>query len=298
MYDVIIIGSGIAGLTSTIYALNNQKKVLILEKQNYGGQIINSLLVDNYPGFSKISGFDLATSIYNQVKELGGNIKYEEVKEITKDKEVITDKNKYQTKTIIIATGTETRKLNVVGEDKFTGRGVSYCATCDGNFYKDKEVMVVGGGNTALEEAIYLSSICKKVFLVYRREEFRKEIYLSNTLKTKENIEVIFNSTIEKINGNELLESVDIKNNKTNEITNKKISGLFVAIGKNPNNAIFKNIINLSEAGYVNSDNNCHTNIPGVFVAGDVREKDLRQLITASSDGAIAATEAIKYINN
>lgn len=297
MYDIIIIGAGIAGLTSAIYSLNANKKVLVLEKSSYGGQIINSSVVDNYPGLPKTNGFDLATSIYNQVLDLGGNIKYEEVIKITKEKKVITTKETYQAKAIIIATGLISKKLEIENEDKFIGKGISYCATCDGNFYKGKDVMVVGGGNTAIEEANYLSNICHKVYLVHRRDEFRSASNLLEILKKKSNVEIIYNSTVHKINGDTLLESVDLVD-KDQNIQNVSISGLFIAIGKNPNNEKFKDFVELTTDGYIKSDDDCKTNIDGIFVAGDVRNKKLRQLVTATSDGAVAATEAIQYINN
>ncbi len=297
MYDIIIIGSGIAGLTSAIYALNNKRKVLILESQTYGGQIINSNIINNYPGFLEISGFDLMTSIYNQVKNLGGVIKYEEVLEITKNKKVITKNETYEAKSIIISTGLAPRKLNLENEGKFIGKGISYCATCDGSFYKDKDVMVVGGGNTAIEDVIYLSNICKKVYLVYRRKELRKDVNLTEKVKELSNVEIIYNSNIEKLNGDESLNSVDIINKDTEKITNIIIDGLFVAIGKIPSGNIFKDLLNVTENGYIITDEDCHTNIDGIYAAGDIRKKKLRQLVTAASDGAIAAIEAIKYIN-
>lgn len=297
MYDIIIIGSGIAGLTSAIYALNNKRKVLILESQTYGGQIINSNIINNYPGFLEISGFDLMTNIYNQVKNLGGVIKYEEVLEITKNKKVITKNETYEAKSIIISTGLVPRKLNLENEDKFIGKGISYCATCDGSFYKDKDVMVVGGGNTAIEDVIYLSNICKKVYLVYRRKELRKDVNLTEKVKELSNVEIIYNSNIEKLNGDESLKSVDIINKDTEKITNIIIDGLFVAIGKIPSGNIFKDLLNVTENGYIITDEDCHTNIDGIYAAGDIRKKRLRQLVTAASDGAIAAIEAIKYIN-
>lgn len=297
MYDIIIIGSGIAGLTSAIYALNNKRKVLILESKTYGGQIINSNIINNYPGFLEISGFDLMTNIYNQVKNLGGVIKYEEVLEITKNKKVITKNETYEAKSIIISTGLSPRKLNLENEDKFIGKGISYCATCDGSFYKDKDVMVVGGGNTAIEDVIYLSNICKKVYLVYRRKELRKDVNLTEKVKELSNVEIIYNSNIEKLNGDESLNSVDIINKDTEKITNIIIDGLFVAIGKIPSGNIFKDLLNVTENGYIITDEDCHTNIDGIYAAGDIRKKKLRQLVTAASDGAIAAIEAIKYIN-
>lgn len=297
MYDIIIIGSGIAGLTSAIYALNNKRKVLILESKTYGGQIINSNIINNYPVFLEISGFDLMTNIYNQVKNLGGVIKYEEVLEITKNKKVITKNETYEAKSIIISTGLSPRKLNLENEDKFIGKGISYCATCDGSFYKDKDVMVVGGGNTAIEDVIYLSNICKKVYLVYRRKELRKDVNLTEKVKELSNVEIIYNSNIEKLNGDESLNSVDIINKDTEKITNIIIDGLFVAIGKIPSGNIFNDLLNVTENGYIITDEDCHTNIDGIYAAGDIRKKKLRQLVTAASDGAIAAIEAIKYIN-
>ena len=297
MYDIIIIGAGIAGLTSAIYSLNANKKVLVLEKQSYGGQIINSSMVNNYPGLPKVNGFILATAIYNQALDLGCEIKYEEVEKITTEKEVFTNKNKYQAKAIIIATGVISNKLNIENEDKYIGKGISYCATCDGNFYKNKDVMVVGGGNTALEEALYLSDICNKVYLIHRRDEFRGQRSYLDKLKEKANVEIITNSQVKKIIGENMLKNVEIINNDS--ITRTiSVSGLFVAVGRVPSNVIFKDIIELNDLGYIKSDSNCHTNIDGIFVAGDVKDKKLRQLVTAASDGAIAALEAINYINN
>lgn len=291
MYDIIIVGAGPAGLTAAIYARRALKKVLVLEALNYGGQIINTLCIENYPANYKISGFDFATNIYNQAKDLGAEIKYEKVLEINENKEVITAKNKYKAKAIILATGSCNRKLGLDNEEEFTGKGISYCATCDGAFYKDKIVAVVGGGNVALDDALYLSDIASKVYLIHRREEFRGEESLINQLKTKKNIEFIFNSNVTKINGKEKLESIEINNDY--DIT---IDGLFVAIGRIPNNDEFK-LIKLNKEGYVISSENCHTNVSFIFVAGDNREKEVRQLVTAVSDGAVAATEAIKYIN-
>ena len=297
MYDIIIIGAGIAGLTSAIYSLNANKKVLVLEKQSYGGQIITSPKVNNYPGLPNINGFDLATAVYNQAIDLGCEIKYEQVEKITKEKEVFTTKDKYQAKAIIIATGLVSNKLNIQNEDNYIGKGISYCATCDGNFYKNKDVMVIGGGNTALEETLYLSDICNKVYLVHRRDEFRGQKSSLDKLKEKENVEIITNSQINKLYGNDLLEEVEIINNNS-ELRSINISGLFIAVGKVPSNVIFKDIIELNENGYIKDNSNCHTNVEGIFVAGDVKEKNLRQLVTAASDGAIAAIEAIKHLNN
>ena len=299
MYDVIIIGAGTAGLTASIYSRRSNKKTLVLEKASYGGQIINTLSIENYPVEEHISGFDFATKLYNQAKNLGTEIKFEKVIEIKNNsnyKEVITSKNKYETKTIIIATGSENRLLGLENEKELTGKGVSYCATCDGSFYKNKDVAVIGGGNTAVEDAIYLSDIVKKVYIIIRNEEFKAEEQSVLDLKNKKNIEIIHNSNVTKINGNERLESIEITDKNNNKKT-IKIDGLFVAIGRIPENEVFKDLINLDNYGYIISDEKCHTNVDGIFVAGDNRTKELRQLVTAASDGAIAASEAIKYVN-
>ena len=296
MYDVIIIGAGPAGLTSALYLLRANKKVLLLEAKNYGGQIINANKIENYPGIESISGFDFANNLFNQVKKLGVEIKYETVLKINEDKKVITNKNEYQSKAIIIATGASNRKLNIPNENKYLSKGVSYCATCDGPFYKNKIVAVVGGGNTALEDALYLSNIAQKVYLIHRREKFRGESKYLEELKKKSNVEFILNSNIISIDGNEYLENITIKDQENN-INKLNIDGLFIAIGQTPQNEIFNNIVSLDEKGYIITNNEVCTNIDGIFVAGDNRVKDLRQLTTAVSDGSIAATKAIININ-
>lgn len=298
MYDIIIIGAGPAGLTAGIYARRASKKVLILEALTYGGQIINTLDIENYPAAPHIDGYDFATKLYEQTKELGAEIVFEKAIDIKNNddyKEVITKNNNYKGKTIIIATGAENRKLKLDREDELVGKGVSYCATCDGGFYKDKDVAVVGGGNTAIEDAIYLSDIAKKVYLIHRRDEFRAENELLNELKSKDNVEFILNSTVTKLIGDEKLESIEI--NTKEDIKTIYVSAIFIAVGRVPENQNFAKLINLDNNGYVIADESCHTNIDGIFVAGDNRIKSLRQLVTATSDGAVAATEAIKYIN-
>lgn len=293
MYDVIIIGAGPAGLTAAIYLGRAGKKLLILEKNVYGGQIVNSKEVENYPAISKISGFEFSNNLYNQAKNFGAELKYETVVNLTKDKEVTTNRGKYQAKSIIIATGLSNRTLEIDGVDSFIGRGISYCATCDGNFFKDKVVAVVGGGNTALEDAIFLSNICKKVYIIHRRTTFKGEKILQDILNKKENVEFVFNSNVVKINGNELLESIIINTN--NEEKELQIDGLFLAIGQIPNNS-YIDIIDLDEKGYAIANEDCKTNIDGIYVAGDFRTKKVRQLVTAASDGATAAINAIEYI--
>ena len=300
LYDIIIIGAGPAGLTSAIYAKRANKNVLVLEAKNYGGQIINTLDIENYPANEHISGFDFATNLYNQAKNFGAEIKYEKVVDINnlgKEKEVITTKNTYKTKTIIIATGSENRKLGLPNEDEFASKGISYCATCDGAFYKEKTVAVVGGGNTALEDALYLADLASKVYLIHRRDEFRGEESTINLLKEKDNIEFLYNSNVTKLNTKDRLESIEVTSND-GEIRTIDVDALFIAIGRIPENQNFAKLINLDNAGYIISNEYCHTNVEGIFVAGDNRVKELRQLVTATSDGAIAAVEAIKYINS
>lgn len=299
MYDVIIVGAGPAGLTAAIYLGRALKKVLVLEAKSYGGQIINTVNIENYPSQMHISGYDLATNMYNQAKELGAEIIFEKVIDINNcndHKKVITEKNEYSAKAIILATGADSRKLGLKNEDEFLGKGISYCATCDGAFYKNKTVAVNGGGNTAIEEALYLSSLAKKVYVIHRRNEFKAEKVLVNNLSKKDNVEIIFNSNVTKLNGNESLESIEITNND-NEVNILDVSALFVAVGHIPENQNFAKLINLDERGYVIANEDCKTNIEGIYVAGDNRVKMLRQLVTATADGAVAATNAINYIN-
>ena len=299
MYDIIVIGAGPAGLTAAIYGRRANKKVLVLEASNYGGQIINTLDIENYPGENHISGYDLAQKIYDQAKSLGAEIKYEKVIDLNdykESKEVITSNNTYSTKTVIIATGSKTKSLGIDNEENLIGKGISYCATCDGAFYKNRDVAVIGGGSRAVEDAIYLSDIANKVYLICRKDKLSApELYIDKLFK-KNNIEIVYESNISSINGEEVLSSIDIVNNN-DEKRNIKISGLFIAIGRIPENNNFIKYVDINKNGYIIANENCQTKTPGIFVAGDTREKELRQLVTATSDGAIAASEAIKYIN-
>ena len=295
MYDAIVIGAGPAGLTAAIYLKRANKNVLVLEKNTYGGVIINTNKIENYPACPNISGIDFATNLYNQAKDLGVIIKFEEVIDVSnnKIKKIVTNKNEYSAPVIIIATGVSTRKFGF--EDKYIGKGVSFCATCDGNFYKNKTVAVVGGGNTALEDALYLADIAKKVYLIHRRNEFRADEKTVFLLKKKNNIKYVLNSNLTKINGNDRVESIDVVSDKKRMTF--KVDGLFIAIGQNPVSELFKDIVKIDDDGYIKGTNLCHTNKTGIYVAGDVRNKNVRQLVTATSDGAIAAIEAIKYLN-
>lgn len=300
MYDLIIIGAGPAGLTASIYGRRANKKVLVLEALNYGGQIINTLDIENYPVEEHISGFDFATKIYNQAKSLGAEIKFEKVVDIkdnNDDKEVITTKDTYKTKTIIIATGSKNRKLDIDREDELVGKGISYCATCDGAFYKNKTVAVVGGGNTALEDALYLTDLASKVYLIHRRDKFSADEVYIDKIKEKTNVEIIYNANITKLIGNDKLEAIEVTENSGTS-KNIDVNGLFIAVGRIPENNNFAKYVDLDKSGYIIAGENCHTKTVGIFVAGDTRVKEVRQLVTATSDGAIAATEAIKYLNN
>ena len=296
MYDLIIVGCGPAGMSAALYAGRANKKVLILDGKSYGGQIINASLVENYPGIDNISGFDFATNLFNQIKKLGIEIKFERVIQVKRN-EVITDNNNYSTKSIILATGCSYRKIGIKDEDKYLGKGLSYCATCDGNFYRDKVVAVIGGGNTALEDAIYLSNIAKCVYLIHRRDIFRGEDKYLEYIKSLSNVELILNSQLSEITGNDVITGIKVKNND-GSIKSLDIDGLFIAIGQVPNSQCFSNLIDVDNNGYIISSDGVHTNIDGIYVAGDVRVKDLRQLTTAVSDGAISATVAIKEMED
>ena len=286
MYDIIIIGAGPSGMTAAIYGRRANKKVLVLEALTPGGQIINANKIDNYPGLPGISGTDFAMSLYNQVIELGAEVKFEKVININYPN-VITNENTYSSKAIIIATGRENRKIGIEKEDYYLGRGLSYCATCDGNFYKDKVVCVYGKSSTALDDAVYLSNICKEVYLVVRNDSLKE-----NNLESFSNVHIIYNSTITKLLGDNLLTGIELNNNET-----INTDALFVAIGQVPETENFINILDLDSKGYaITSDN--RTKIKGIYVCGDVIEKPLRQLATAIGDGAMAATAAIQDINN
>lgn len=300
MYDVIVIGAGPAGMTAAIYARRASKTVLVLEAVSYGGQIINTPDIENYPVEAHISGFDFSTKVYEQTKALGAEFVFEKAVGILDEngaKTVITTKNRYEAKAVILATGSENRKLGVEGEDELTGRGVSYCATCDGNFYRNKIVAVVGGGNTALEDALYLSDLAEKVYLIHRRDNFRGEEANVERLKARDNVEFVFNSTVTKLIAEKRLKAIEVTDKTDGSVRTIELNGLFVAVGRVPENQNFAELVALDESGYVVAGEDCHTSRSGIFVAGDNRTKSLRQLVTATADGAMAATEAVKYVN-
>lgn len=299
MYDIIIIGAGPAGLTAAIYARRAMKKVLLLEAKTYGGQIINTLEIENYPAAAHISGVDFATKTFQQAKDLGAEIIYEKVVNINdhgSQKEVITVRNTYLAKAVIIATGSENRCLGLPNEAELVGKGVSYCATCDGAFYRGKTVAVVGGGNAAIEDALYLTDLAAKVYLIHRRSELNGEEVTIAHLKQKHNIEFIYNSNVTQLNADQRLDSIEITHNDNTKET-LAVAGLFIAVGRIPENQNFAKLIQLDQFGYIQAGEDCRTNVPGIFAAGDNRVKALRQLVTATSDGAVAATRAIQYLN-
>ncbi len=298
-YKIVIIGAGTAGLTAAIYALRAGQRVIILDGKGYGGQIGSTDKVENYPGFKSISGFDFATALYEQAKALGAKIKFSNVIAVNKDENGFiaeTEKVAYKAKSIIIATGLEKRKLGIDREEMLTGKGISYCATCDGAFYKGKRVAVVGGGNTALEDALFLSEYCEKVYLIHRRNEYRAENAYVQKINTKENIQQLTSYVPVEIKGTDSLEEFKVKSLADNTEISLEVDGVFVAIGQTPSNTIFKDIVDLDESGYIIADESCKTSTEGIFVAGDCRTKEIRQLVTAASDGAVAGIAAAKYV--
>lgn len=299
MFDIVIVGAGTAGLSAAIYGVRAGKSVLVLEGSSYGGQIINTPEIENYPGIKHVSGYEFATSLYEQATELGAEVKFEKVLGIENSntgKIVTTEENTYETRSIILATGAKNRALGIERETQLIGRGISYCATCDGAFFRGKEVAVNGGGSTALEDAIFLSAYCSKVYVIHRRDTFRGEEKLLKTLEKKENVVFILNSRVVGLIGEDKLEAIEVFDNITSKTSQIMVSGLFIAIGQVPENSIFSNLIELDQGGYIVAAENCTTNVEGIFAAGDTRTKAVRQLTTAASDGAIAALAACEYI--
>ena len=299
MYDIIIIGGGPAGLTAGIYAGQAGKKTLILEKVVAGGQTAQINEVTNYPGFISINGFELSEKMKEQAKNAGAEFKREEVVSVILDGEtkiVKTHKGEYTAKNIIIATGAFARTLELTGEKSFLGKGLSYCATCDGNFFKNKVVAVVGGGNTSMDDCIYLSNIAKKVYLIHRREQFRASDNMLGKVKalsSEGKVEIITNSVVTNIGGKELVENIEIYNKKEGVSKTLPIDGLFVAIGRKPDTEIFAGELELTDGGYIKTDERMRTNIKNVYAVGDVRNTPLKQIVTACSDGAIAVNTII-----
>ena len=298
MYDIIIIGGGPAGLTAALYACRANKKTLVIEKETFGGQITFSPKVENIPGFISLTGNEFAEKLVEQVLEQGADVESCEAIEIRDGeiKTVVTDDGEFQGKSVIIATGAKHRMLGIDGEERFVGEGISFCAVCDGAFYKNKTVAVVGGGNSALQEAILLSDTAKKVYVVQNLDFFTGEKKLVEQLEKLENVEIILGVTVDSFVGDNELEGIVIKNS-AGETRKLELDGLFVAIGLIPQNEAFKNVVKLDGRGYAEVDESCETQTKGIFVAGDCRTKKIRQVTTAAADGAIAALAACDYVD-
>lgn len=299
MADIIIVGAGPAGLSAAVYARRAGMDTVLYEAEMYGGQIVNTPEVENYPAIAKISGFDFANDLYKQAANLGAVLEFDKVLSVTKTSEgfdVALESGKTDTaKAVILAVGASNRHLGIAREEELLGKGISYCATCDGAFYKDKVVAVTGGGNTAVEDAIYLAGIASKVYLIHRRDEFRADEVLVKAARALPNIEIVTPYVVEELTGEPKLGGLELVNREDGSRKHIDIDGLFVAIGQEPKTADFKELVTL-QGGYIEAGENCKTNVEGVFAAGDARVKKVRQLTTACADGAVAALAAIDYI--
>ncbi len=299
MYDMIIIGAGPAGMAAAIYAKRAELQVVLLERTTAGGQIINTYEVDNYPGIPGIDGFSLADKFSEHCDKLGVERKDAEVVKVENEgtvKRITLDNGEVlETKTVVIAAGAQNKMLGVPGEGEFRGLGVSYCATCDGAFFRNKVAAVVGGGDVAVEDAIFLARLCKKVYIIHRRDEFRAAKSLVTALKACENVEFVMDTTVSKINGEKMVSSLTIKNKNTGEERDLEVNGVFIAVGIEPNSGIFDGVVEM-ENGWIKAGETCETSAPGIYAVGDVRTKQLRQVITAAADGANAVTSAERYL--
>ncbi len=303
MYDLIIVGAGPAGLAAAVYAARAELKFIVLEKEMMsGGQIINTYEVDNYPGLFHMGGFDLAMKFREHADALGASFVTGEVEKIVSSSEgkkvICKDGAEYETKTVILAGGARHRKLEVPGEDKLTGSGVSYCATCDGAFFRGKEVAVVGGGDVAVEDALFLARLCKKVYVIHRRDSFRAAKTLVSRLNSTENIEIIYDSVVKEIQGNFKVETLLLENKKTKEERTVALDGIFIAVGMLPETQAYRELVELDDSGYIIADETGVTSDSAVFAAGDIRTKALRQVVTAASDGANAVQSVERYLAN
>ncbi len=299
MKDIIIIGAGPAGLTAAIYALRSGKSVLLIEAKSYGGQIINAAKIDNYPGLPNISGFEFAQKLYEQATSFGAEIVYEtavSVEDNGKTKLVRTKSGEHEAKAVILATGARNKPMGLSREDKLLGKGVSYCATCDGMFFRKKEVAVFGGGRIAVEDALFLSDYCSKVYVIHSQMRFGAAPSDVEKLKARENVEFVLESNVTALLGEEKLTGIEVTNKKDGSKRKINISGLFVAIGQMPDNGAFANMVELDEKGYIAAGESCLTKTNGIYAAGDCRTKEVRQLTTAAADGAVAALAACSRI--
>ena len=299
--DVLIIGAGPAGLTAAIYAARAGLRTVVFDRMIYGGQVANTLEIENYPAIEKISGVDFSNAIYEQAIKLGAEVRFETVEKLDLYGEVKTietaEGNVYHSKAVIIANGAKRRTLGCPGEKELEGRGVSYCATCDGAFFRGKTAAVVGGGNTALEDALFLANICEKVYLIHRRDTFRGEKIMADSVKAKGNIEILYHTVVEEIIGQDKTSAVKIRCLTDHSQQEIPVSAVFIAVGFAPENQMFAHWVDLDESGYIIADESCKTSCKGVYVAGDSRTKPLRQIVTAAADGAVAAFMAANEIN-
>lgn len=304
VYDVVIIGAGPGGMAAAIYASRAELKTCLIEKSPVsGGQVINTYEVDNYPGLPGISGFDLADKFRGHCDKLGVEFREAEVKLITEAEAgkglkriELADGMVLETRTVVAAMGAVTRKLGVPGEEELTGMGVSYCATCDGAFFRNKVTAVVGGGDVAVEDAIFLARGCSKVYLIHRRDTFRAAKLLVSALKQYPNIEILYDTVVEEIRGTDQVESILVKNVKTQENAELQLSGVFIAVGISPNSDLLKSLVETTEQGWIVAGETCESSCPGIYAVGDVRTKQLRQIITAAADGANAITSVERYL--
>ena len=301
MYDLIIIGSGPAGLSAAVYGKRAGLDLLVIEeKPMSGGQVLTTYEVDNYLGLPGMNGFDMGMEFRKHADKLGASFREATVTGVEDKgdyKLVFADGEALETRTVLLATGAEHAKLGVPGEEELSGMGVSYCATCDGAFFKGRTVAVVGGGDVALEDAIYLARTCEKVYLIHRRDELRGAMILQEELKSLSNVEILYSHIVTEIRGEDMVEAIQLKDVKTGEESVLPVNGVFIAVGIHPNTELLANLVSLDEAGYVPAGEDCVTERPGLFVAGDIRKKPLRQIVTAVSDGANAAVSAGNYCN-
>lgn len=299
IYDLIIIGAGPAGLTASIYAKRAMLDFLILEKWIPGGEIANTFEVENYPGINYVSGAQLADKMIDHTKDLGVKISLESVESVdfkNDIKKIVTDYHTYYSRTVLIASGASSKKLGLESEDTLRGRGISYCAVCDGALYKDKVVAVIGGGDVAVEDVNYLSRVAKKVYLIHRRDTLRAVKKYQEKMFNLDNVEVLWNTEVKEFIGKDFLESLKLYNNQTEEVSTVEVNGVFVAIGMQPNVSYLNNEVELAEGGWIKTDDYLETSVKGVYAAGDIRDKSLRQIVTSVNDGAIAVSMAQKYL--
>ncbi len=299
-YDIVIIGGGCAGLTAAVYARRAQKSVLLLENNAFGGQITASAAVENFPGFQNIKGTELADRLFAQAAALGTETRFEtalSIEESENEKIVVTDGDRYSCGALIIAVGLRHRMTGLSGENRLIGRGVSTCAVCDGALFRGKDTAVLGGGNTAVHDALYLADLCKSVTVIHRRDTFRADAAAVEALSQKPNVRFLFHTVLKEIHGDERLSSLTVTDTETGEDSSLPVAGLFLAIGLLPQNEPFQGVVELDESGYIKAGEDCRTSCRGIFAAGDCRTKPLRQLATAAADGAVAATGACRFLS-